>query len=132
MPALAITIVRTGDPSPWPELADRGVHHVTDGLAIAILEAGMGSGAPSVGLRIDLDDGNTVLAETSLALLGSAVIAGRAVFPEAFAGGPLDAGATPVEHTLARMRAWAAINPQADTQGLTDDEWLELARAAAG
>jgi hypothetical protein len=28
------------------------------------------------------------------------------------------------------MRAWAEENPQADTQGLMDDEWEALARAA--
>lgn len=30
----------------------------------------------------------------------------------------------------ARMRAWAEENPQADTQGLMDDEWAALASAA--
>jgi hypothetical protein len=31
---------------------------------------------------------------------------------------------------VSRMRAWAAEHPEADTQGLMDDEWEALARAA--
>jgi hypothetical protein len=61
-----------------PSFPDLGEHperiiHVTTPLSIAGLAGGMGSGKPSVALRIDLDDGRSVLAETSLALLVTAV-----------------------------------------------------------
>lgn len=89
---LTVTIVRNGDEAPWPELraADTTLHHVTHGnLGVAILEAGMSSGRPSVALRVTLDDATVVIVETSLALFAGAVIAARGAFPEAFAGGPL-------------------------------------------
>ena len=55
----------------WPELANRAegeVIHVTDDLQVTALAGGMESGATSVAIRIDLPDGRTVIAETSLAL----------------------------------------------------------------
>jgi hypothetical protein len=46
-------------------------------IQIAGLRRGMASGASSVMIRIDLPDGRTVIAETSLALLGASVDAIR-------------------------------------------------------
>jgi hypothetical protein len=54
------------DPA-WPDLQEREIIHTTD-VHVAGLEGGMGSGAPSIALRIDLPDGRSVVAETSLAL----------------------------------------------------------------
>ena len=63
----------------WPDLGDieqrmhdgrviwlgNGAHPI----AIAALKGGMTSGKPSVAIRLDLPDGRTVIAETSLTLL---------------------------------------------------------------
>jgi len=58
----------------WPGLKDRPF---TEGTltGIARLPAGMGSGRSTVTVRIELPDGQTVLAQTSLALLSNAVLA---------------------------------------------------------
>lgn len=69
MPAL--TIIMNGD-NCWPELKEKGF--VTgDFVAIARLPNGTVSGKPTVTVRIELPDGQTVLAETTLALLSNAV-----------------------------------------------------------
>lgn len=62
----------------WPDIAqkvERGevIHLVGEGLQLALLPGGMSSGAASVMLRIDLPDGRVVIAETSMALLETAV-----------------------------------------------------------
>lgn len=31
-----------------------------------------------------------------------------------------------------KLQRWAKLHPEADTQGITDEEWLELAKAALG
>lgn len=46
-------------------------------IQVAVVPRGMASGKPSVLLRIDLEDGRTILAETSASLFATA---GRAVF----------------------------------------------------
>lgn len=86
-----VTIVRQGDPVPWPELDRDRIVHVTDPIAVALLAGGMASGAPSVALRVPLPDGRFVVAETSLAVLISVTAAARGAFPDAFAGGPFAA-----------------------------------------
>lgn len=79
MPALHI--IADGD-NAWPDLRDRmdTVIHITAPFAITALASGMTSGKTSVALRIDLPDGRTVIAETSLALLGAAVDTFRAKY----------------------------------------------------
>lgn len=65
----------------WPDLADKpNVHHVTEPIGITGLVGGMTSGAPSVALRIDLSNGDTVIAETSLKLLLTAADALKAKY----------------------------------------------------
>jgi len=83
-------IVRNGDPAPWNDEPDTIVHPLNPVWDITILEAGTKAGKPSVALRVPLPDGRVLIVETSLAIYTQAVIAGRAVFPEVFAGGPLD------------------------------------------
>jgi hypothetical protein len=56
----------------WPDLSGRKVLHTTRDMQVALLRGGMESGKASVTIRIDLDDETTVLAETSLELLGAA------------------------------------------------------------
>lgn len=64
----------------WPELQanDARVHHTTRPIGVTGLSGGMASGKPSVALRIDLDDGSSVIAETSLALFLTAADALKA------------------------------------------------------
>lgn len=76
MPELTIM---TGPEPHWPDLAekfgtDRFIH-LGEGAApiqVAALPGGMAGGGTSVALRIDLPDGRTVLAETSLKLFAFA------------------------------------------------------------
>jgi hypothetical protein len=74
MPALDIILHGDGC---WPDLKEHPdrVIHLADGtlIAMAALPGGMTSGQTSVSIRIDLPDGRVVVAETSLALLGTAV-----------------------------------------------------------
>lgn len=79
MPSLAVIPNADGA---WPDLADREIHHVTEeegSIAVAGLAGGMESGAPSVAIRIDCPDGETVVvAETSLRLFLTAADALKA------------------------------------------------------
>ena len=44
----------------------------SESIEIAVMEKGMTSGKPSVAIRVNLDEGDVVIAETSLALFLSA------------------------------------------------------------
>jgi hypothetical protein len=74
----------------WPELREKlasGQLIHLDGSAVlqmGLLEGGMASGAPSVAIRFDLPDGQSVIAETSWAVLASAVrtLAARVGWPD--------------------------------------------------
>ncbi|RPI99132.1 MAG: hypothetical protein EHM36_16475 [Deltaproteobacteria bacterium] len=52
----------------WPDLQGKKIIRATR-IQVAALQGGMKTGAPSVAFRIDLEDGQTVIAETSLKLL---------------------------------------------------------------
>jgi hypothetical protein len=60
----------------WPDLIEKrkagNLVETREVLQVAGLSRGMASGKPSVSIRIDLPDGKTVFAETSLALFLSA------------------------------------------------------------
>jgi hypothetical protein len=62
-------IILDGD-NAWPDLVGKRVHHIGGGgeIQVAGLEGGMQSGLPSVTIRIDLPNGEVVLAETSMRL----------------------------------------------------------------
>lgn len=77
MPVLKLQFVGDGDGA-WPDLVGKKVHHVTTTIGVAGLPGGMESGKPSVSLRLELDDGSTVLAETSLVIFLAAADALRA------------------------------------------------------
>ena len=47
-------------------------HHVTSMIKVGVLEEGMESGRPSVAMLITLENGETVLVETSLLLFQTA------------------------------------------------------------
>jgi hypothetical protein len=97
MPALDIKIVRFGDEVPWPEVDREQILHYTDTMKVAVLEGGMSSGKPSVALRIDLDDGRTLIAETSLDLLIGVLATAHGAFPQSFVGGLFDIDALRAE-----------------------------------
>ncbi len=65
---LGLQIVMGDGDGCWPDLKDKEIIHVTNGLHVAGLAKGMESGKPSVAFRIDLPDGRVVVAETSLVL----------------------------------------------------------------
>jgi len=53
----------------WPDLSKKEMIIELSTFQIAGLQSGMQSGAPSVSIRIDLDESTVVIAQTSLALL---------------------------------------------------------------
>jgi hypothetical protein len=55
-----ISIIGQDDPPPWEGLPGRIDHHVMSGTRWAILQAGMQSGRPSVGILVPLEDDATV------------------------------------------------------------------------
>jgi hypothetical protein len=88
VPEIRVSVVRYGDPPPYPDLQD--VVHLPDGVwDLAVLEGGMQSGKESLALRLTLPDGTEVLAETSLSAWITATCAIRGAFPDAFAGTPI-------------------------------------------
>lgn len=61
----------------WPDLVDEPVIE-TQKMEVAVLSQGMASGAPSVAVRVDLPDGRSVVAQTSLKLFLTAADAFKA------------------------------------------------------
>jgi hypothetical protein len=60
----------------WPDLHTKELIHLGNDappIGLAVLPGGMLSGRTSVSFRIDLPDGRVVIAETSFALLDTAV-----------------------------------------------------------
>lgn len=89
MPSMDIKIVRHGDPPPLADM-DKDTYVATEDWKVVLLEGGMSSGLPSVGLELEVPGLGRVLAQTSLAAWSGVTIAGRGAFPEAFRGGPLE------------------------------------------
>lgn len=83
--ASIISLKLDGDGA-WPDLMDRGVIHLGDDteIGLCVLPKGMTSGRPSVAFRLDLPDGQVVVAEASWRVLAVAVqgIAARYGWPE--------------------------------------------------
>jgi len=69
-----LKIILEGDGA-WHDLKIKEIIHITEGIQMAMLKGGMKSGTPSISIRIDLPDGKTVIAETSLKLFIQAVAA---------------------------------------------------------
>lgn len=72
--AVALTVKLNGDGA-WPDLAQADIIHLGNDappIQLSALPGGMASGLPSVAIRIDLPDGRTVIAETSMRLFVSA------------------------------------------------------------
>ena len=78
MPEMTINL--SGDGA-WPDLKDKVVIEADDKkpIQLAALPAGMGSGKPSISIRMDLPDGTVVVGQTSVALfqMAAAALTGR-------------------------------------------------------
>lgn len=61
-------IILNVDDAPARDLDPAKIIHVTETVTVIRIPRGMQSGKSSVMLRLDLPDGRTVLAETSMAL----------------------------------------------------------------
>lgn len=64
---IVMNVILDGDGC-WPDLQDKKIIRAVR-LQVAALRKGTREGSPSVAFRIDLEDGRTVIAETSLKLL---------------------------------------------------------------
>ena len=81
MPAMNITF----DEPAWPELADRDdIELLQSPISVAVLDAGMQSGKPSVTFRFTGPDGQPILIETSARLFCSTARAITARYPDLF------------------------------------------------
>jgi hypothetical protein len=73
----------------WPDLRDKTIIHLGQDappISVAVLNGGLASGRPSVAIRIDLPDGQTVVAETTARLFCTAAKAIMARYPDLFVG----------------------------------------------
>lgn len=82
MPHVDLQLRESGDGA-WPDLlevikAGKLIH--TTSVQIAALPRGMSSGAPSVSMRFDLEDGRSVILETSLKMFLSVADALKAKY----------------------------------------------------
>jgi len=79
MKLMSLSVITNGD-NCWPDLREKGFVEggyppEVGGVGIARLPNGTVSGNATVTVRIELPDGRTVLADTTLALLRQAMIA---------------------------------------------------------
>jgi len=85
---IGLSVILNGD-NAWPDLKDKPIIHLGSGgpmIQVAVLEGGMASGLPSVAIRLDLPDGQVVIAETSARLFCTAAKAIMAKYPDLFEG----------------------------------------------
>ena len=84
-------VIKLDGDAAWPELVGKDVIHLGNGapaIQVAVLEAGMSSGRPSIAIRIDLPDGRFVIAETTARLFCTAGKAIMARYPDLFEDKP--------------------------------------------
>ncbi len=82
-------IIKLDGDNCWPDLKDKKLFHLDNHsppIQVAVLDGGMSSGRPSVAIRIDLPDGQAVIAETSARLFCTAARAIQAKYPDLFDG----------------------------------------------
>lgn len=86
---IPLVVILEGD-NAWPDLRDKEkVVHLGNGtppIQVGVLDAGMTSGRPSIGIRVDLPDGTTVVAETSARLFCMAARLIMNKFPDLYEG----------------------------------------------
>ena len=83
MPNMKITLEEPA----WPELSGEQVV-MGESCDVAVLDGGTESGKPSVWIRIDTEEGVTVLVETSARLFCATAIAIQARYPDLFTDWP--------------------------------------------
>lgn len=93
MPTMRVQILRRDDAVPWNVASDASLllPDPETPWELVIAETGTNSGAPSIALRMDLPEGHTLIAQTSLGAWLMATAAFRGAFPEAFVGTPFEA-----------------------------------------
>lgn len=82
-------VIKLNGDNAWPDLKDKKFLHMGQGspaIEVAVLEMGMASGRPSVAMRFDMPDGQTLIAETSARLFCSTARAIMAKYPGLFDG----------------------------------------------
>lgn len=86
MPVMSgLRFLHQDDPAPYPDLdADKIIS--VEQVDIFVLDAGTQSGRPSVALKIDLPDGQTVVAQTTARLFCTHARAIMARYPDLFDG----------------------------------------------
>lgn len=83
---LQIILTFDGD-NAWPDLREKTVLHLANGappIQVAVLDGGTTQGRPSIAVRLDLPDGQTVIAETTARLFVTAARAIWAKYPDLF------------------------------------------------
>jgi hypothetical protein len=95
MPSFDLTFHSNSEGPLWPDLASRNQDRLYivaedgghgEGIKLGVLDGGMASGQPSVALRCDLEDGRTVIIQTSARLFCSAARAIATRYPKLFEG----------------------------------------------
>lgn len=82
-----IQLILDGDGA-WPDLENNpNVEWVKEPIKIAVLPGGMTSGRPALAIRLDLKDGKTIVAQTSLALFATAARGIRARYSQEWEDG---------------------------------------------
>ena len=87
-PLIGMTINLNGDGA-WPDLSTRKVIHLDQNappIKVAVLDKGMISGRPSVAIRLELPDGEVVIAETTARLFCGVAKMIMAKYPNLFVG----------------------------------------------
>ena len=85
---IALTIDLNGD-NAWPDLRGKPFIHLGNDappIQVALIDHGMASGRPSIAIRLDLPDGQTVIAETTARLFVSAARGIESRYPNLFDG----------------------------------------------
>ena len=83
MPSLTM---KFGD-GDWSDLKEKPYHHLGNEakpIEVCVLDHGMGSGRPSIAMRLELPDGQIVVAETSARLFCTAARVIMSRYPELF------------------------------------------------
>ncbi|MGH6967771.1 MAG: hypothetical protein ACREEN_01525 [Stellaceae bacterium] len=80
---IQMNVILNGD-NCWPDLKDKKIIHLANDappMQVALLDGGLQSGRPSVALRVDLPDGQVLVAETTARLFCAAARAIMAKYP---------------------------------------------------
>lgn len=80
MPSIDVRAVGIADGPPWPDIADKiAVHDQSGAWRLCVLNGGMQSGRPSVGIAVPDGHGQWIVIETSLLAFLAAAGTARAM-----------------------------------------------------